>query len=94
MYFQVVKDQTPLEQMKWLFWFHGGDTTIYLDSYHFYRRNTKRHAFKAVEWYTRLDQRNNTLKEENVPLPDDVKTAALKIFTDKITVKKWNERGR
>lgn len=50
---------------------------LLLDSYGFETRETKRHKFKRVKWYDRLNQRDSTIKKENMFLPENIKQIAF-----------------
>ena len=77
---------------EWRFYFSDSDCILYLDHYIKATRPTTRHKHKAVLYYARIDGRNNTVKEEDVPLPLDVQEEAKNYITSRLTVKRWSEK--
>jgi len=73
------------------FYFDDRKMIIYLDKYIILYRETKRHGWKISKQYERLDQRHNTIKLEDIPFDDNIKTKAKQIFVDQITVDIWPE---
>lgn len=83
----ITRQQDDLTQAEWTFWFEESDSTLFLANYTLSKRESKRHKFKPVEWYDRLDRRNNKIKNiDDVPFPNDVTAEARQQFIDKITV--------
>lgn len=77
----------------WEFWFYDRDMTLYLDSYRVFERLTKRHGYKCIFDYTRINQRNNTIKSiTDVPWPDDVVKEAEWHLQLSLSVKKEFKR--
>ncbi|MDP2692738.1 MAG: hypothetical protein Q8O88_03820 [bacterium] len=76
------------------FYFDENRSTLYLDYYGWYHRDTKRHGWKCQKHYNRLDDRGSDMKEEAVLLSDAVKEMAIKQFAEKLKVKKWSERNQ
>ena len=72
----------------WKFWFYDYYGLLVLDYYAKMSRPTKRHKFRADEWWSRLDNRGSSLKIEDVPFPDDVTTEAREKFIAQIKVVK------
>jgi len=65
---------------------------LYLDGYEYLERETKRHRFRSVKMYDRVKVRNSNISEKEVPLTKEIQDQAIKLFTEKIKVKKWSER--
>ena len=53
-----------------------------LDSYEVYQRKTKRHAWRIVNAWYRLEQRRNTVEKPNIPVV--VKYGVRKLIYDAI----------
>jgi hypothetical protein len=79
-----------LSEQRWSFWFYDAMSCLYVDLYGSYSRPTKRRKFACDQFYTRTDQRNNTITVDQVPLPDDVAEEAKAAIVNQITVKKWD----
>lgn len=47
--------------------------------------------YETVLYYNRSYKRENTITEEAIPLPEDVRKEALEQYISQITVKKWSE---
>lgn len=65
---EVVEEVSDLEQIKWTFDWWEVRTGIVLDVFEVHERKTKRHKFKVVSYWSRLSQRDNTIKEPVVPI--------------------------
>ena len=82
-----------LAQQEWVFWFHAERLRLVLDAYRQLRRSSPRHKFRAEgESYRRLERCGATLPAAAVPVPDDVREAALRAFVARITVGLWDDR--
>jgi hypothetical protein len=79
-----------LEQEVWTFWLR--DFVLYVDSYRVNRRPTKRHGWKNEQYYTRLDQRQNTMSAAEVAVlfTPEIAEAAKKWLMEMISVKMWD----
>ena len=82
-------DESGLERQRWRFWLDERKPGLRLDSWRREKRPSKRHDFRTVETYDRLrHSRSVGVSIEDVPLPESVKVAALKQFTEALTVEK------
>lgn len=88
MIIEVVKDITPLEKKVFRFFFLEKNSSLVLDSYSLKLRESRRHKYKEVLAYHRLNSRFSTLKADDIVLSEEIKTEALKVFIDKIKVEK------
>lgn len=86
---EVIRADGPLREEAWLFWFNDRDCCLYLDWYGLSQRPSTRHKMKLAAFYRRIDQRSNTIDEEDVPLPQGVMDEAKAKFVATITVRKW-----
>jgi tRNA isopentenyl-2-thiomethyl-A-37 hydroxylase MiaE len=75
---------------EYIFWFYDNRDVLYLDKYYECERKTKRHAWKIVKKYDRIDNRYNEIKASEVPLTEELKEQAKKILIDSIQVKLWD----
>ena len=73
---------------KWEFYF--SDYTLYLDRYFLGKITPPKKITTTLQYYDRTSPRDSNITKEAVPLPEDVKSEAIKIVADKITVKKWD----
>jgi hypothetical protein len=86
----VIDDLTSHE---WTWWFDEAYGLV-LDGFVVLGRATKRHTKKPVRWYARLDARNSTLKESEVPLDGLNRVRAMEHLVDRIQklgVHTWSE---
>ena len=63
---------------------------MYLDKYSFGTITPPKRIPTNVQYYDRISPRDSDITKEEVPIPEDVKAEAIKIITDKITVKRWD----
>lgn len=82
----IQKAQDELTVEEWIFRLHGSILVLYY--YTLQKKATKRHKFRIAELHSRTYPCDNTLKVENVPLPEDVKQRALEAFVAQISVVK------
>jgi len=83
--FEIIKEEPDaLKRKVWMFIVF--EWNIVLDSYLVQSRKTKRSLYKTDEYYDRLKLRESTLKQDDVPLSDEIKLEAKQIFVDKLTV--------
>jgi len=85
---EVIKGDGILKRQVWRFWYNDSRNEIVLSRYTVEEKKTNRHKFRVVKVYNRLDKRDNTIAVGDVPLPDDVKEAAMKQFLDSLNVTK------
>ena len=74
---------TALWAEEFVFWFDERTRTFNLDNYYKQNRKTKRHDFKAVKIWSRLDKRHDTIKEKP-DVPEHVKEKCLDVFMKSI----------
>ena len=86
-----IKADDGLSRDVWYFYFDDRYFRLYVDSYSKEERQSKRHGFKIIKRYSRLDQRNNSLEFTEVPLSSTVKLLALELITKKLDVRMWEE---
>ena len=67
------------------------DDVLWLDTYILWQRQTTRHSFKAVKYYSRLHTRSCSISENEVVLDDYFKDLALQHLS-KIEITKWSEK--
>ncbi len=75
----------------WEFAFWEREGALVLSRYHMEKRESVRHKWRTSGWYDRTNARDSTIKEEDVPLPDNVKGAAVKQFMFKLRIGKKKE---
>jgi hypothetical protein len=73
---------------KWWFYFDDRTFRLVLDVYIKAEKRTRRHAFRNVAVYTRLDRRNNTITLDAVPFDDEIAHTAYNTFVEQIKVVK------
>jgi hypothetical protein len=68
--------------------------TLFLNGYELLKReSTRKLKYTAVQKYDRLQKRNSTIQESQVPFSDEIKKEALKTYFETIDVRRWSERG-
>ena len=72
---QVRRESGDLVSEEWHFCVVGEQ--VVLDRYTYLERASKRHKYRAVRWYERINARDSTVKLDEVPFPDDVTEEAL-----------------
>ena len=65
---KVIEVVSELEQIKWTFSWCDTRAGIVLDRFAVMERKTKRHNFKVVSHWSRLDDRDNRIKKPVVPI--------------------------
>jgi len=80
-----------LHKEEWTFWYNDGNGVLYLDGYTAWERKTRRHGWKAVTVWRRLDRRDNTMAESDVPFTDEIRERAKKEFADRVRVDLWRD---
>lgn len=82
--------ENKIEQ--WSFWFYDDRETLVLDSYKVMQRESRRHKFKIVKQYSRLDERgvppSIRLNVEDVPFDQDIGRQAIAELASRIKVVK------
>ena len=66
------------------------EETLYLDLYRCDEVVPPKRKGRNIDFYNRLSQRDSNVHLEHVPLPEDVKEEALKLYVAKLSVKKWD----
>lgn len=64
---EVVSVRSELERDLYRFYFSDRPICLILQEYHLRVRKTKRHKFRTREYWSRVDRRNNTLTEVDLP---------------------------
>jgi hypothetical protein len=88
---EVTRNDSPLQQHWWRFWFDDRNCVLWLDYYSLNERQSTRHKFKSVHYYTRTDRRSCNIALDDVPLPQDVQDEAKGSLIARITVQKWQK---
>jgi hypothetical protein len=74
-YTPKVRREAGLDAQEWTFTII--EEQVVLQTYRVLTRETKRHKERGRQYYNRLNERNSTMKQAEVPLPDDVAAEAL-----------------
>jgi hypothetical protein len=73
--------------------FYASGTNLYLDRYLLLKKESKKKKkYSVLKLYSRLNARDSTIKEDQVPLTDEIKAEVIKQFTESIKCLKWSER--
>ena len=73
--------------------FYASGTNLYLDRYLLLKKESKKKKkYSVLKLYSRLNARDSTIKEDQVPFTDEIKAEAIKQFTESIKCLKWSER--
>lgn len=93
-YISVERIPEPrLAKLQWDFWFNDSQHRLVLDRWTASQRATRRHGFKAVAYWYRLERRDSRMTAlEFVPLPDDIMADAIAQFTRRLTIGKPHDR--
>jgi hypothetical protein len=77
---EIATKDDPFKREVWQFGVFEESGTdrvvIRLNYYCVQKRPTMRHKWRSLIFYRRIDDRNNTIKKDDVPLPDWVKNEA------------------
>lgn len=87
----VRNSEDLLTCQKWGFWVNSGrwdEIRVILDTYTETKRPTKRHGWKLSGVYNRIMHRNNTIKVDEVAIPEDVAAEARVKIINSIVVMK------
>lgn len=87
----IIRMHTDLHQTMYIFYLIDNDNNraklrLVLDQYEDQQRLTKRHGWKSVRRYERLNSRTNNLARTDITVPDDVIQEALDYIRANITV--------
>jgi hypothetical protein len=75
------------------FEFYHTENKLYLDKYLLKKReNTRMRNYRLKLKYDRLNVRDSSLEESEVPFTEEIKAEAIKQFVDSIKCLKWSER--
>lgn len=87
-------------QQRWVFWVtcdrsYAG-VMVFIEEYYEEERPSRRHKFRPVRGYRRIDQRYmgqfEGIDVDDVPLPDDVEAEAMERVMDSVLVSRWKRR--
>ena len=65
---------------------------IWLDWYCSECRESNRHKFVRIGYYSRLEKRNSNIAKEDVLITETIKNAVKEKIISSIQIKKWSER--
>ena len=85
----ISKKTTELKTELQTFWLR--ENTLVLDTYIISEKETKKHKFKIVKQYDRLNERSFNLKENEVPFTSEIKLEALTKLIDSLKIVTWSE---
>lgn len=91
---ELIITKTLVEREVWRFVFIDG--CLYLDTYSLERKKSTRHKkYEKIDFYSRLNftGRDSNMTEDEVPLSDGVRVAAVMKFYLTLSCKKWSERS-
>ena len=67
--------------------------TLFLNGYQLLKReSTRKRKYIAVKKYDRLQRRDSTIEESEVPFTEEIKKEALQRYFETIDVRRWSER--
>ena len=67
--------------------------TLFLNGYQLLKReNTRKRKYSAIKKYDRLQRRNSTIEESEVPFTDEIKKEALQMYFETVDCRRWSER--
>lgn len=89
---EIKKDDLNMEDYD--FYYFDDKKILVLDTYRKMSRQTKRHGWKVDSYYSRLRERDSSLKEQEVPLTEEIKKMAFDKFVSEIKVMTQSERGK
>jgi hypothetical protein len=84
-----IEAEDKLSRVRWTFWFHERVHKLVLDGYYEESRPTKRHGYKVGRRYVRLG-REATIREDQVPITNEIKRRALVEFVRGLEVVLWS----
>ena len=76
--------QDDLIEYEFVFWFDDRNRTFVLDAYYKRERATRRHSFKAIEYWNRVDKRARNIEKPFVS--SCVKQQALDNFVSSLKI--------
>ena len=67
--------------------------TLFLNEYQLLKReNTRKRKYTAIKKYNRLQKRDSTIEESEVPFTNEIKKEALEKYFETIDCRRWSER--
>jgi hypothetical protein len=85
--FNITKSRDKLTEETW--GFTVLDTCIILNSYWKSTRQSPRHKWQVLTHYDRLNTRDSTLKEADVPWTEELRAEALALYVATLKVGRW-----
>ncbi len=83
------------ELTKEIYNFYQVDNLIYLSNYTVLKRETTRKTkYSVVKKYDRLNTRDSSLSEDQVPFTEEIKAEAIKMYIDSLKIMLWSERKK
>lgn len=82
--------KTDLERDVYTFWIV--DFNLILDSYKVQFRESKKHKFKNLKTYERIDKRNSTMKLSDFEIPSYIEDDVKEMVKNKLVVLKGYSR--
>lgn len=81
---EVVSVRSELEHDLYRFYFSDRPICLVLQEYHLMTRKTKRHKFRTMEYWSRVDRRKNTLAEVELPavICERARKELMSLFVD------------
>lgn len=71
-----------MSEHEFIFWLDERDRTFKLDLYYYKEKETRRHCFKVIKKWNRLDQRSNNTKKPEVT--DFIRQKAREAFCNSL----------
>ena len=88
---ELEKRMDALTAHYWRFRFMHGH--LFLTSFVLLKKKSLKHRkFHPVEIYDRIDKRNSTIQESEVPISKEIRDEALQAFFKTISCKLWSEK--
>lgn len=75
-----------LSSTQWRFWYDDRNHALVLDSYTLFERQSKRHKFRPISSWVRLNRRMSAMEAKDVPLPVRVIDEARSQFCSSLKV--------
>ncbi len=93
----VIDDLNKIEYTFWIVLDHAYDFDAVLDRFEIRKRESKRHSWKVIKFYDRLQNRSSTLLESEVEVTDEIERAVkdeLIAMIENVQFKKWSQAKR
>jgi hypothetical protein len=89
---EVIREyKDGLSRQVYTFWYFDDRHALVLDTYVYQERVGRKWKTAAFGYYSRLNERESSIAEAGVPLPDDVRIEAAKQFMSKLKVTLWSK---